>query len=156
MLTLDDPEIERHFQDYVRKGADERAVAEVLLGDASYVERLPMPKYNGPTTILREPSAAVRYAQRLGIPGSKSAHRQREEYFTALHATLKGAYDLLYTYCIGRYGSQGPIVSGIGRSHFPESAKERLRFLNQGINMADDARRLHLYLTKSRSPYFTW
>lgn len=150
-----EPELERHYQQYERLREGEVALARVLLGDDSYVERVPMPKYNGTTTILREPRAAVRHANRLGIPTSKDAHRQRAEYFEALATTLDNAWQDLVRRCIDLFGNQGALVSGIYREHFPPEAQSRLRFLSHGHTMAKDAWRLHHYLATTRSPLFS-
>ncbi len=155
-IKIGEPEIERHFEDYVRKGSTEEAMAEILLGDPSYARRFRLPKHNGPVSMLREPLVAVRHAQELGIPGSKSAHSQRASYFQELFSVLDNAWQELVKQCVELFGKEGPLVSGIYRSHFPPDAKDRLRFLAHGMQMAAEARRLHDYLTKTRSPYFTW
>lgn len=151
-----EPELELHYQEYLRGHETEQALAAGILGDSSYVKRFHMPKHNGPVSMLREPKVAIRYAQKLGIPQSKSAHAQRAEYFQALRTTLHGVWSDLVRRCVEIFGNRGPLVSGIYRSHFPEPAKRRLRFLNQGYNLATDAWKLHHEITKSRSPYFTW
>lgn len=107
-IKIGDPEIERHFEDYIRKGDTEEAMAEVLLGDTSYVRRLRMPKYNGPVNMLREPAVAVRHAHELGIPGSKSVHAQREAYFQELFDVLDNAWQELVKQCVGLFGNEGP------------------------------------------------
>jgi hypothetical protein len=150
-----EPELERHYQQYERLHGGEDALAKVLLGDTTYVERVSMPKHNGTTTILREPRAAVRHANRLGIPTSKDAHRQRAEYFEALATTLDGAWQELVSRCVELFGKHGPLVSGIYRDHFPPEAKARLRFLSHGHTMAVDAQRLHHHLATTRSPLFS-
>jgi len=151
-----EPELERHYQQYLHHGQSEKALAETLLGDRTYVERVRMPKYNGPVNMLREPRVAIQYAQQFSIPSSKSAHRQRADYFLELMATLHQAWNGLADRCIQLYGEDGPLVSGVYRDHFPEPAKNRLRFLAHGRAMANDAYKLHTYLTKTNSPYYRW
>lgn len=154
-VTIEPAEIESHYQQYVRGGADEASMAEVLLGDPSYVKRFRMPKYNGPVNMLREPNVAIRHMNELGIPGSKTAHRERASYFQDLRAALDTAWQDLVNRCVRMFGGGGPLISGVYRGHFPDAAKDRLRFLSHGATMATDAERLHHTLTKTRSPRFT-
>jgi hypothetical protein len=39
--------------------------------------------------------------------------------------------------------------------HFPTNVKDRLRFLSAATNVSSDARQLHEFLSKTRSPLFT-
>jgi hypothetical protein len=158
-IMIDNPELEEHYRKYESVAGlmdEQEAMAEVLLGNASYVRRFKMPKYNGPVSMLREPKVAVRYMNQLGIPSSKTAHSDRATYMNALVRTLDQAWQKLVTECAEMFGDHGPTVSGVYRSHFPEGAKNRLRFLAHGMQMAAEAERLHDFLTKTRSPLFSW
>jgi len=148
-------DLERHFRQYASGGESRELMADLLLGDDSYVERLPMPKYNGPVCMLTEPRVAVRYANKLGVSTSKHAHALREDYFRELATSLEVAWNDLVDRCVRLFGKPGPLVSGVYRSHFPDEAKDRLRFLAHGKVMAADAARLHHYLSTTRSPLFT-
>ena len=83
------------------------------------------------------------------------AHRQRAEYFGQLHAEYERTYQDLVNYALETYGSQGSLISGVVRDHFPVHVKNRLRFLATAKNMTSDANRLHAFLSKTRSPAFT-
>lgn len=147
-------ELERLFDQFVRLGGDERAIAITLLGDEVYVRQAKMPKMNVPVNMLRDPRVAVRYNVSWGIPTSKDAHRQRTEYFAGVAETLQAAWDDLVNRAVALFGDHGSLISGCYRDHFPPPVKDRLRFLAHGRTMAKDAERLHLYLSKTRSPLF--
>lgn len=158
-VTIDDPELEEHYRKYesdAHRANNDELLAELLLGDASYVRLFRFPKYSVPVDMLREHRVALRHAHELGLPRSKEAHRQRAEYFRDVSARLGKAWDELVDTCVQLYGDHGPLVSGVYRDHFPREAKDRLRFLTRGKQATQDASRLHDFLTKTRSPYFTW
>lgn len=150
-----EPEIERHFTAYRDTGSTREAMALVLLGDETYVRRTRMPKWNVEVDMLREPKVAVRYNTSWGIPTSKSAHRQRAEYFDNIAFTLSQAWHDLVRRASNTYGEHGSLVSGVYRDHFPGEVKDRLRFLAHGQTMVADAVRLHTYLANTRSPLFS-
>ena len=149
-----DPELEAHFQDYWARGGHDSAVAETILGDSAYVKKYRMPKWNILVDMLKEPRVAIRHGHELGIPTSKSAHAQRADYFERVAQELEAARAAYINHCFDTFGSQGPLISGVVRDHFPSGAKRRLRFLNNALNMVKDAQRLHEYLAKTRSPAF--
>lgn len=148
------PELERHFEQYERLGGDLRAMAITLLGDETYVRQVKMPKWSSTVDMLREHKVAVRHGSSWGIPTSKDAHRQRAEYFAGVAETLQAAWDDLVERAVALFGDHGSLISGCYRDHFPPPVKNRLRFLAHGRTMAKDAERLHLYLSKTRSPLF--
>ena len=150
-----DPVLEDMYQKY-RQHSGHRGpgLTEIVLGDASYEKRFKMPKWNGPVSVLQEPRVALKHTQELGFSTSKNAHRQRAEYFTELYHELGLTHNQLGTLAGQTYGDHGPLVSGIVHNHFPESVKDRLRFLSSAKNLAGDAARLHEYLAKTRSPLF--
>ena len=156
-----DDKLERMYQTSQREKGYEHAprmgassLEEIVLGDAAYGRRFQMPKWNIQPTMLQEPKVAIRHAHELGIPTSKSAHRQRAEFFTAFYSDISRTYLDLANLAMQTYGKEGPQVSGIIRSHYPEDIKSRLRFLSAAENLARDAARLHEYLSKTRSPVF--
>ncbi len=151
-----EPDLERAYERYVRGGGTREAMAVALLGDSSYTQKFHMPKWNRTVDMLEDPQVAVRHMNELGIPGSKSAHRERATHFHDLKKLLDDTWQELVDLCVELTGKEGPLVSGIYRSHFPPPAKDRLRFLSHGTTMASDAERLHLALTKTRSPLFSW
>jgi hypothetical protein len=150
-----DDEMETVYQAYKNRDPHNVSVAEVVLGDPVYNQRVKMPKWNMPVTMLQEPKVAVRYAHSWGIPTSKEAHRQRAEFFKKLHAEYDRTYSDLVNYACKNYGDHGPLVSGIVHDHFPMWVKDRLRFLSTATNVSSDARQVHEFLSKTKSPSFT-
>lgn len=149
-----DAEMERTYQTYPDRPSEEDA-ASIILGDPAYGRRVKMPKWNGTVTMLQEPRVALRYWHSWGIPTSKDAHRQRAEYFERLHGEYEDTYRDLVAYALEQYGTRGPLISGVVQEHFPAHVKNRLRFLSRAKNLTSDARRLHEFLSKTRSPAFT-
>jgi hypothetical protein len=120
-----------------------------------YAREVKMPKYNGTVNMLEEPKVAIKYANAWGIPTSKSAHSQRAEYFRSLTRIFNDNYDDFLMKAIERYGSgNGALISSVYRNHFPDDLKNRLRFLSHGLIQIRSAIRLHVYLSKTRSPLF--
>jgi hypothetical protein len=134
---------------------DERALAEVILGDQNYTKRFRMPKYNGGVSMLRDHKVAIKYASELGIPASKSAHSQRADHYDTLAKRFNRAWQDLVKRASKKFGDPGPFtgpfISGVYREHFPGAVKDRLRFLAHGETMLKDATRLHQALSKTRS-----
>ena len=149
-----EPELEQMFQQYKREGGTTEAMSRTLLGDDVYVRRVRMPKWNVPVTMLMEPKVAIRYNTSWGIPTSKSAHSQRADMFVDLAQKLTDEWNATVSLAAEAYGDQGSLISGVYRDHFPDSVKDRLRFLAYGSTMAKDAARLHEYLSTTRSPLF--
>ena len=104
--------------------------------------------------IQLEPKVAIRHVFDWGIPTSKSAHAQKADSFHDLAVKMGDEWDATVNLAVEAYGSQGSLISGVYRDHFPEDVKQRLRFLNSAKNLAGDASRLHEYLSTTRSPLF--
>jgi hypothetical protein len=154
------PDFEKPFLEYqalVDRGKDQRtALAVAILGDEVYARRTRMPGYNGDVDMLREPRVAVKRAGTWGIPTSKHAHALRADALTPVPRAMDEEYQDYLGRALQRYGEgDGRTISGIYRSHFPASVKNRLRFLSHGLPMVQDAVRLHEYLAKTRSATFT-
>lgn len=157
MLTQEvsfNPEMETVYQKYADGPEDDESRAEIVLGDRLYGKRVRMPKWNFPVSMLSDPKVAVKYAVSWNIPTSKNAHRQRTEYFEQLNRDYQQTYTDLVKHSFDAYGTHGPLISGIVRSHFPDDVKNRLRFLSRAVNMTASAARVHAQLSKSRSPLF--
>ena len=153
-----DPELEDYYQRYVaaaeQMGSSD-AMATVLLGDAVYARPFKMPKWSSLVTMLREPKVAVRYAHQIGISPSRADHTEQADLLWRSAELFEAAWSNLYDAAVREYGDSGPLISGVGRSHFPKELAERLRFLAHGEQMLKDAYHLHEKLSKSRSAYFT-
>ena len=149
-----DSEMEEVYRRYLSFKGSEIPIAEIILGDPAYGRRARMPKWNVEVTMLQEPRVALRYWHSWGIPTSREAHRQRAEYFGQLHAEYERTYQDLVNYALETYGSQGSLISGVVRDHFPVHVKNRLRFLATAKTMTSEARQLHAFLSKTRSPAF--
>ena len=160
-----EPELEQVFQNYQHELDTARGgryhftdLAQIMsrhiLGDDVYKRQTRMPGWNGTVSMLQEPKVAIRHVLDWGIPTSKSGHAQKADYFTDLAQRMDREWDDTVNLAIGTYGNHGPLISGVYRDHFPDDVKDRLRFLSHGKNLAVDAARLHLYLSKTRSPLF--
>lgn len=100
--------------------------------DPRYHQRFKYPKWNRLITPLDEPKL-LRYTfpeltkadhERLAREWIKSANMLHEEW-------VRGGENLL-----AQYGSQGPLISGIVRSHFPEWAKTSMRTMAHRASLA--------------------
>jgi hypothetical protein len=174
-----EPELEQMFSDCQREleaasaggyHPEDRAQIEArhILGDDIYVRQAHMPKWNGTVSMLREPKVAIRYAVAWGISTSKSDHAQKADFFDNLAQKMDDEWNSTVNLAVEIYGEvpsgaksskgsfpQGTLISGVYRDHFPESVKQRLRFLTAGKNLASSACRLHMFLSKTRSPLFS-
>jgi hypothetical protein len=148
------PATEELFDRFQAAGGNPQALTSVVLDDPIYDRRGSIAGYSGGATMLQNPKVAVKYALAWGIPTSKSAHRQRAQYFRDLENVLEREYQHSINMSLNTFGRQGPLVSGIIRDHFPPEVKLRLRFLAHAIPKVNDAARCHEYLAKSRSPLF--
>ena len=72
---------------------------------------------------------------------AKRAEKIEEDYFKASESALK------------KYGSQGSLVSGAVRDHFPEGVKNRLRALAHGIGQLRAASVAHWEASGKRTPW---
>ena len=149
-----DGEMEQVYRKYMDRPTNSESLAETILGDPAYGRRARMPKWNMEVNMLQEPRVALKYWHSWGIPTSKEAHRQRAEYFEQLHAEYERTYQDLVNYALETYGSHGSLISGVVRDHFPVHVKNRLRFLATAKTMTSEARQLHAFLSKTRSPAF--
>lgn len=160
-----EPELEQMFQDCQREleaasaggyHPEDRAQIEArhILGDDIYVRQAHMPKWNGTVSMLREPKVAIRHAHEWGISTSKSDHAQKADFFDNLARKMEHEWNAVVDLAVDAYGNSGPLTSGVYRDYYPEDVKQRLRFLNSGKNLANDACRLHMFLSKTRSPLF--
>lgn len=148
-------DIEKKFLGYQKSQQGNGDFSEAVLGDSNYERRFKMPGWNILVSMLMEPKVAVRHFDTLGVSTSKAAHSQRADHFRSLRTKFEASYQDLITAALKEYGNgDGVAISGIYRSHFPESVKDRLRFLAHGKSMLTDAVRLHEHLSKSRSPLF--
>ena len=136
---------------------EDRAQIEArhILGDDIYVKQAHMRGWNGTVSMLREPKVAIRYAHEWGIPTSKSDHAQKADFFNDLAKKMEHEWHAVVDLAVDAYGNSGSLISGVYRDHFPDDVKQRLRFLNNGKNLANDACRLHMYISRTRSPLFS-
>jgi hypothetical protein len=151
--VLSSPELEDSFERFSRAKTEEQ-IADVILGDPIYGKRFKVPMMNGPQLLVRSPIVATRLNTSIGITTSKEAHRHRAEFFNEAAKKFDDEWQQIVTEARQLYGDQGPLVSGVFRSHFPEYVKARLRFLTQAHNLCQDAAQFHQHLSKSRSPLF--
>ena len=160
-----EPELEQMFQECQRELDSARSgrynpeernqiMCRCVLGDDIYARQVRMPKWSKTVSMLEEPRVAIRHALDWGIPTSKSAHDQKADFFSVLAGRLSDEWNATVNLAVEAYGSQGSLISGVYRDHFPEDVKQRLRFLNSAKNLASDAARLHEYLSTTRSPLF--
>jgi hypothetical protein len=160
-----EPELEQMFQECQREldaarssryNPEERnqIMCRHVLGDDIYARQVRMPKWSKTVSMLEEPKVAIRHVFDWGIPTSKSAHAQKADSFHDLAVKMGDEWDATVNLAVEAYGSQGSLISGVYRDHFPEDVKQRLRFLNSAKNLAGDASRLHEYLSTTRSPLF--
>ena len=160
-----EPELEQMFQECqreldaassgrYRRGERDQIICRHVLGDDIYARLVRMPKWNMTVSMLEEPEVAIRHAPDWGIPTSKSAHAQKANSFYDLAVKMGNEWNATVNLAVEAYGSQGSLISGVYRDHFPTDVKDRLRFLSHGKNLASDAARLHEYLSTTRSPLF--
>jgi hypothetical protein len=155
-----DPELEGMYQSFktlesARRGGDTNlSYAIALLGDEIYAKRFRMPGVTGPVTPLVNPKVAIRYDLTPTISTSRHANSLRADHFITLHDKIDSDLAQLADLALNTYGSQGPLVSGCIRDHFPTDIKDRLRFLSQGKTHLQDAIGFHNYLAHTRSPRF--
>lgn len=150
-LKYKDAGIEKMFQEGGPSGDDAKVA---ILGDPMYVRHFKMPKWNISPSVLNTADVAIRHHNELGIPTSKSAHRQRADYFRALRARFEKEHQRLLGEYERAYGKNGALVTGGMRDDWPSAAKDRVRFVAQGLGTLGDAIRLHEALSKTRSPAF--
>ncbi len=148
-----DAQIERLYQKAGGATSGD-AMRTAILGDPAYSRRFVARGWNIRPTILDDPQLAVRHHGELGIPTSKSAHRQRADFFRALRGQFEAEHRDLIRRAEQQYGAHGPVISGGLHENWPERVKERVRFVAQGGTILGDAVRLHEALAKSRSPAF--
>jgi hypothetical protein len=154
---------ESKFKAYMKKKGNtpvlgnkaHEALAELILGDVSYVKKYKMPKWNVTVDMLHEPKVAIRYNTSVGIPTSKSAHAQRQQHFVKLKLALNKEWNRLADAASKLYGEHGSLISGSYREHFPDAVKDRLRFLAQAEGIVGSAVHLHHHLSKTTSPLFS-
>lgn len=135
-----------------RKKSGSQAVT--ILGDPMYMQEFKMPKWNRKVTVLDTPDVAIRHWHTLGIPTSKSAHRQRAQHFRDLRSKFQKEHERLVLLAEKLYGSEGSLISGGLRDHWPDQIKDRVRFVAHGISTLSEAVHLHDALSKTRSPNF--
>lgn len=59
------------------------------------------------------------------------------KYFSAACRQSR-AWDSEFSVALMKYGAHGPAISGIGRDHFPEHVKVRLRELARSVSLFSD------------------
>jgi hypothetical protein len=153
LAGYEDAEVERLYR--AAGGATSGdAMRTAILGDPAYSRRFISRGWNIRPTILDDPQLAVRHHNVLGIPTSKSAHRQRADAFRVLQGRFQTEHRALIRRAEQQYGAHGPVISGGLHEDWPERVKERVRFVAHGIPVLESAVRLHEALAKSRSPAF--
>lgn len=155
-----DPELEGMYQEFQTlerprtSGDTNLSYAIALLGHEIYAKRFRMPGFTGTVTPLVDPKIAIRYDLTPAISTSRHANALRSDLFITLHDKVDADLAQLAEFALNTYGSQGPLVSGCIRDHFPKDIKDRLRFLNQGKTHLQGAIGFHNYLAHTRSPRF--
>lgn len=71
---------------------------------------------------------------------------ERAAYAFRVAAAKASAYDVTLSLCLDVFGKHGPIVSGIGRDHFPDEYKRLLRQLARDATDATN----HAYTLRPR------
>lgn len=122
--------------------------------------------------IAKRPHVYGKYAAYLGKRGSASKHERGDNPRTA-RSPLKLAHERGFKSAIlqqeevrekynrlvreseAKYGSHGPLVSGVVREHFPPGVKARLRALVNDMNALGDASLTHHRGTGRRRHYST-
>ncbi len=148
------PKFESMYQAW-QKAKDDDAKVLVLLSDPAYTRRFKLRGYNVALPAYRSPDVARKHYNELGFPTSKEAHRQRAAVFEALARELDAEHSRLHRLFEQSHGASGAFISGGFRDHWPEDAKNRMRFSARGSNILKDAAQVHAALAKSRSPAFT-
>lgn len=146
-----DADIERIFRS---RGSTGDELKTAVLGDPAYSRRFRMRGWNKMPSMLDSVDVAIRHRDELGIPTSKHAHRLRAEHFKELRAKFDDERRRLLRQGELAHGTNGPMISGGFHEDWPETTKERIRFLAHGATALAEAEHLHEALSKTRSPAF--
>jgi hypothetical protein len=115
--------------------------------DPRYFERHRFPKWNVQPSPLMEPRLLRGVFPEL----SKDAHVKKAREFVEKAERAKATYHAAVDAAEKKYGSHGPLISGIVRGHFPEDVKEHLRDL-AGHHVYHDAALAHWKAAGKRGP----
>ena len=111
-----------------------------------------MPKWNHKATVL-DADVAIRYWNELEITRSKNTRAAHGD-FQELRDQFKVEHNRLIREGERAYGTNGSVIAGGFHDDWPDSIKDRIRFVSYGTTLLSDAVRLHEALSKSRSPVF--
>jgi len=121
--------------------------AEIVLGDGRYAVRYPFPKWNIRPTVLQEPRLFPRVFPEL----SSTDHAQLSETFESKARRISEKHHQLLERGRRLYGTEGSLISGGFREHWPEKIKNEVRQLAHASTLLADASRAHAKAAKLRS-----
>lgn len=135
---------EQRFLDYVVHGGGRRrnpADPARLLAVAHpvYQTRQRVPKWSIPVSPAHVPALLRRRLPHF----TKAQHEEHARQHAAASSLAERQYVQLASAAFDQYGTQGPLIAGVLREHFPEPVKDELRRLARAETEERDVARAH-------------
>jgi GNAT superfamily N-acetyltransferase len=121
--------------------------ARRILGDERYAERHRFRGWNIVPNVLHEPRLFPRVFPEL----TRSQHLAKAQSFTAKAEKMEKLWHAAVTRGERTFGTEGSLISGGFREHWPEANKEVIRRYAGATSLLRDAAHAHLAASKMRS-----
>jgi hypothetical protein len=122
-------------------------LAQRVLGDRRYAERSRFRGWNIQPTVLQEPRLYPKIFPEL----TRSNHASLSHKFDSKAKKFEVDWHKAVENAEQEYGSDGPLISGGLRDHWPEDVKDSVRYLAHGTTLLKDAAQSHQKATRLRS-----
>lgn len=96
-----------------------------------YARRFTFPKWNRTVTVEDEPRLFRRLPEFANW--TKARHKAVAREYKAIAAVDRAIYGQCVTIAERLYGTDGPLISGVHRDHYPEDTKETLRYFARRV-----------------------
>lgn len=128
-------------------------MSRLMLADLDpYRRGFAVPRWNRPATVVDTPRLFAELPEFAGW--TKDQHYRQSLMLCAAAETNRIRYQDAIRDAEGRYGDQGPLISGVVREHFPGPVKDQLRAYVRVINDQMDQSFAHWIASGRRS--HTW
>lgn len=134
---------EQRFLDYVATGGRPRNPADparlLAVAHPVYQTRQRVPKWSIPVSPAHVPALLRRRLPHF----TKAQHEEHARQHAAAATLAERQYVQLASAALDQYGTQGPLIAGVLREHFPEPVKDELRRLARAETEERDVARAH-------------
>lgn len=134
---------EQRFLDYVATGGRRRNPADparlLAVAHPVYQTRQRVPKWSIPVSPAHVPALLRRRLPHF----TKAQHEEHARQHAAAATLAERQYVQLASAALDQYGTQGPLIAGVLREHFPEPVKDELRRLARAETEERDVARAH-------------